>query len=117
LGFLDHRFTMLGFGEPRLLHAGVVGGSYFDVMGLRPVLGRLLNASDDGRDAEGAVVLTHRFWTSFFKSDPSVIGKPIRLSENVLAKIHAACDPSGAMWLCDQCAAILGGGPLPHGPS
>ena len=71
--------TLLGFGEPRLLHAGVVGGSYFEVVGLRPVLGRLLNVSDDGADKPGVVVLTHRFWTSFFKSDPGVIGSTIRL--------------------------------------
>ena len=31
-------FTMVGLGEPRVVRAGVVGGSYFDVMGLRPVL-------------------------------------------------------------------------------
>ena len=54
---------MLGLGEPRTVRAGVVGGSYFEVMGLRPVLGRLLNAGDDGPKAEGAAVLTHRFWT------------------------------------------------------
>ncbi|HEU4805698.1 MAG TPA: permease prefix domain 1-containing protein, partial [Nitrobacter sp.] len=35
--FSTIEFTMLGEGEPRLLQAGVVGGSYFDVMGLRPV--------------------------------------------------------------------------------
>jgi mRNA-degrading endonuclease HigB of HigAB toxin-antitoxin module len=44
-------FTMLGFGEPRVVQAGVVSGSYFEVMGLRPVLGRLLNAADDLPDA------------------------------------------------------------------
>lgn len=86
-------FTMLGFGEPRVLHAGVVGGSYFDVMGLRPALGRLLNASDDGREAAGAVVLTHRFWTGFFKSDRNVIGKPIRLSSGI-ATIVGVLEPS-----------------------
>ena len=32
-------FTMVGLGEPRSVQAGVVGGSYFQVMGLRPVLG------------------------------------------------------------------------------
>ena len=32
-------FTMVGLGEPRVVSAGVVSGSYFDVMGLRPVLG------------------------------------------------------------------------------
>src|SRR6266849_8216438 len=57
-------FTMLGLGEPRSVRAGVVGGSYFDVMGLRPVMGRLLNAGDDGPRAGGAVVLTYRFWTT-----------------------------------------------------
>ncbi len=41
-------FTMVGLGEPREVRAGVVGGSYFDVMGLRPVLGRLLDMRDDG---------------------------------------------------------------------
>ncbi len=91
--FSTIEFTMLGSGEPRLLHAGVVGGSYFDVMGLKPVLGRLLNASDDGRDAEGAVVLTHRFWTTFYNSDPSVIGKPLRLSSGV-ATIVGVLEPS-----------------------
>ena len=41
-------FTMVGLGEPREVRAGVVGGSYFDVMGLHPVLGRLLGPRDDG---------------------------------------------------------------------
>ena len=37
--FSTIEFTMLGLGEPRTVRAGVVGGSYFDVMGLRPVHG------------------------------------------------------------------------------
>src|SRR6186713_1278851 len=61
--FSTIEFTMLGLGEPRSVRAGVVGGSYFDVMGLSPVRGRLLNAGDDGAKAEGAAVLTYRFWT------------------------------------------------------
>src|SRR5271155_3608025 len=72
-------FTMLGLGEPRSVQAGVVGGSYFQVMGLRPVLGRLLDSHDDGPKAAGAMVLTYRFWTTTLKSDPSVIGKVVRL--------------------------------------
>src|SRR5688500_11454820 len=44
-------FAMVGLGEPRVVRAGVVGGSYFEVMGLRPVLGRLLDATDDGPNA------------------------------------------------------------------
>ena len=72
-------FTLNGLGEPREVQAGVVGGNFFEVMGLRPVLGRLIDMRDDGPNAAGAVVLTYRFWTRALKSDPSVIGKVVRL--------------------------------------
>lgn len=72
-------FTVNGLGEPREVQAGVVSGNFFEVMGLRPVLGRLIDTQDDGPNAAGAVVLTHRFWTRALNSDPSVIGKVIRL--------------------------------------
>jgi putative ABC transport system permease protein len=72
-------FTMIGLGEPREVQAGVVGGTYFEVMGLHPVLGRLIGPQDDGPKAAGVVVLTYRFWSTVFKKDPSVIGKTVRL--------------------------------------
>src|SRR5258708_797811 len=72
-------FTMAGLGEPGSVQAGVVGGSFFQVMGLHPVLGRLLDANDDGPNAQGAVVLTYRFWSTALNRDPSVIGKTVRL--------------------------------------
>jgi predicted permease len=87
-------FTMIGLGsEPRIVKAGVVGGSFFDVMGLRPVLGRLLNAHDDGPRAAGVVVLTHRFWTTSLNSDPSVIGRTIRLGPRT-ATVVGVVEPS-----------------------
>ncbi len=86
-------FTLIGLGQPREVRAGVVGGSYFDVMGLRPVLGRLLGPKDDGPRAAGAVVLTYRFWSTVLKSDPSVIGKIIRLGERS-ATVVGVLEPS-----------------------
>ena len=77
--FSDMDFTMIGLGEPRSIRGGVVGGTYFDVMGLRPVLGRLIGPQDDGPKAAGVVVLTYRFWTTALHKDPSVIGKTVRL--------------------------------------
>jgi predicted permease len=77
--FSSVNFTVVGLGTPKELAAGVVDGHYFEVMGLRPVLGRLLTASDDGPNAAGAVVLTYRFWSASLHSDPSVIGKTVRL--------------------------------------
>jgi putative ABC transport system permease protein len=85
-------FTMVGLGEPRSVRSGVVGGSYFDVMGLRPVLGRLIEATDDGPNAAGVAVLTHRFWTAL-GSDPNVIGKTVRLGARS-ATIIGVLEPS-----------------------
>lgn len=75
-------FTMEGLGEPREITAGVVDGNYFEVMGLRPAIGRLLNTGDDGQNAAGAAVLTDRFWRTSLHSDPNVIGKIIRLGSD-----------------------------------
>src|SRR5271157_1236991 len=86
-------FTMVGLGDPREVRAGVVGGSYFEVMGLHPVLGRLLDAHDDGPNAAGACVLTYRFWKNALKSDPSVIGKTVRLGDRT-ATIVGVLEPS-----------------------
>ena len=72
-------FTIVGLGEPREIRAGVVDGNYFDVMGLRPVIGRLLTPNDDGPNAAGAAVLTYRFWVNSLHSDRGVIGKVVRL--------------------------------------
>jgi putative ABC transport system permease protein len=86
-------FTLIGLGEPRVVAGGVVSGSFFDVMGLRPVLGRLLNPSDDGPKAAGAAVLTHRFWSTSLESDPDVIGKTIRLGLRT-ATVVGVLEPS-----------------------
>lgn len=77
--FSEMDFTVVGLGTPREIPAGVVDGNYFEVMGLRPVLGRLLGKSDDGQNAAGAVVLTNKFWKSELHSDPNVLGKTVRL--------------------------------------
>jgi putative ABC transport system permease protein len=86
--FSEIDFTIVGLGEPREIRAGVVDGTYFDVMGLRPIVGRLLTSTDDGPNAAGAAVLTYRFWTTSLHSDPSVIGKSVRL-ENAMGSRSA----------------------------
>ncbi|MGO9305823.1 MAG: ABC transporter permease [Candidatus Korobacteraceae bacterium] len=78
--FSEMGFTMVGLGEPRVVRGGVVSGNYFEVMGLRPVLGRLIGPKDDGPNASGVIVLTYRFWSTAYKKDPDVIGKTVRLS-------------------------------------
>jgi predicted permease len=71
--------SMVGLGEPREIQAAVVGGTYFEVVGLHPVLGRLIGPQDDGPKAPGVVVLTYRFWATALGKDPNVLGKVVRL--------------------------------------
>src|ERR1700734_2128872 len=90
-------FTVIGLGEPREIRAGVVDGTYFDVMGLKPVLGRLLGPSDDGPNPQGAVVLTYSFWRNALHSDPNVLGKTVQLGSfegNRSATIVGVVEPS-----------------------
>src|SRR5271155_3716160 len=96
--FSTVRFSMVGLGEPREVRGGVVDGSYFEVMGLHPVLGRLLDAHDDGPNAAGAVVLTYRFWSTVMKKDPAVIGRTVKLDSGEfgtrVATIVGVLEPS-----------------------
>jgi putative ABC transport system permease protein len=96
--FSGFPFTMIGLGEPREVQAGVVGGNYFDVIGLHPVLGRLIGPQDDGPKAAGVVVLTYRFWTTTLRKDPGVIGKTVLLGSGLLgsrsATIIGVLEPS-----------------------
>jgi predicted permease len=93
--FSQMSFTMVGLGEPRVVQGGVVSGNYFDVMGLHPVLGRLVGPQDAGADAPGVIVLTDRFWSTVYKRDPNVIGKTVRLSSlgDVPATVIGVLEP------------------------
>jgi predicted permease len=74
-------FTLVGLGEPRVVRAGVVSGSFFPVMGLQPVRGRLIDATDDGPQAASVTVLTYRFWKESLNGDESLLGKQIKLGD------------------------------------
>jgi predicted permease len=83
-------------GTVRHVSVGFVSGNGFELFGLQPHVGRLLTARDDvrGGPAEGwPVVLSHRYWIERFAGDPSVIGKPLRLS-NAAAVIVGVTPPA-----------------------
>ena len=91
--FSTVEFNLAGLGEPRVVDAGVVDGHYFEVMGLRPALGRLIEPADDGFKADGVAVLTHRFWATTLNSDPTVLGRTIRLGA-IPATVIGVLEPS-----------------------
>ncbi len=65
---------------PRFASLILVSGTFFDTLGVRPAVGRVLAPADDVRGcASPAVVLSHAFWQSEFGADPRVIGRRVKL--------------------------------------
>jgi predicted permease len=76
-------FGMEANGVTRPAWAYAVSGQYFEVMGIRPHLGRLLERADDERPgASQAVVLSWPGWKSYFGGDPDIVGKTVRLNKH-----------------------------------
>lgn len=88
--FSSMRFSALDLDRPRQVHAGVVTGNYFDVMGLGTILGRGFGADDDGEAADPVAVLTPSFWRTVFGGDPSVVGTTFRLDGRVVTIVGVA---------------------------
>jgi putative ABC transport system permease protein len=65
---------------PISLRAGVVSVPYFDVFGVKAVLGRTFAPEEDQRGKEKVAVLTHRLWQSHLGGDTGVVGRPILLN-------------------------------------
>jgi hypothetical protein len=60
-----------------------VSGQYFEVVGIKPFLGRLLQrADDDHPGASDAAVLSWTAWKSDFVADRNIVGKTIRLNKH-----------------------------------
>src|SRR5215472_15626350 len=59
-----------------------VSGQYFEVVGIKPYLGRLLEPADDDHPGANAAVITYPAWKSFFASDPNIVGKKVRVNKH-----------------------------------
>jgi len=68
-------------GAVERLSAQFVSAGYFDVLGVRPVVGRAFTARDEDGGAASAVVLSHALWTRRFGADVGVIGTTVRLND------------------------------------
>src|SRR5690606_36863612 len=66
-------------GSVHPLKGAAVSGNYFDVLGVQPVVGRLLQPADDVRGGPLVAVIRHELWQSRFNGDPSVVGRTLRL--------------------------------------
>jgi putative ABC transport system permease protein len=68
--------------EPILLMGGVASPDLFDLLRVKPVLGRALSPDDDRLGAPLVTVLSHALWVTQFGADPEIVGKSIKLSDS-----------------------------------
>src|SRR5918995_5612799 len=74
-------FDLINRGEPDRVDTGVVSHDFFDLLGIKPILGRTFIASDDVRDAEAVLVLSHTYWRQKFGGDPNIIGQVFEMND------------------------------------
>src|SRR6202041_1144241 len=78
-GFRSADLTLTGRGQATLTHAGLVTNQFFQLTGSRPLMGRLLTASDDQEQSPATALLTESFWAKSLSADPEIIGKTMTL--------------------------------------
>jgi putative ABC transport system permease protein len=78
-GFRDRSFTVATRTEPQQVNGAVTTTSFFRVLGLRPLLGRVFVDGEDVPGRDEVVVLGHTFWRDAFGADPTILGRSIRV--------------------------------------
>ena len=76
-------FTLFGHGDPDRVKTAVVSWNYFDMFGVKPILGRAFTPADDKIGAPAVLVLSNEYWRSKFGADPSVVGKTFEMNDKV----------------------------------
>ena len=81
----------VGGGSFELVNADLVSGTYFSVLGLRPILGRTLTEADDQTPGSGPVaVASYSWWKRRFANDPSILGKTVKFESTVYTIVGVA---------------------------
>jgi putative ABC transport system permease protein len=80
--FTEVTADLTGEGEPEKFPLAAVSATFFDVLGVRPMLGRTFTTGEDLFGRNRVVVLGHGMWQQRFGGDPNVIGRPIMLNGN-----------------------------------
>jgi predicted permease len=82
-GFFIYNAGLEADGVSRPVWVYEVTGQYFELTGIKPFLGRLLQRDDDAHSgASDAVVLSWSTWKSDFGADPNIVGKKVRINKH-----------------------------------
>ncbi|HEU4994399.1 MAG TPA: ABC transporter permease [Gemmatimonadaceae bacterium] len=88
-GFANVRVAVGRDNDARESVAAFITGDYFDVLGVRPALGRLLSRDEAGR-TDPVVVLSHDLWSVRFQRRPTVLGETLEVGSHVFTIVGIA---------------------------
>jgi predicted permease len=74
-------FDLINRGEPDRVNTGVVSHNFFELLGIKPIIGRSFEAADDVRDAEAVLILSHTYWRTRFGGDPNIVGQVFEMND------------------------------------
>ena len=74
-------FDLINRGEPDRVNTGVVSANFFDLLGIKPIIGRNFVAADDVQGAEAVLVLSHTYWRTKFGGDPNIVGQVFEMND------------------------------------
>ena len=77
-------FTLLGHGDASNVEAGVVSWDFFEMLGIRPLLGRTFLPGEDQPDAKSVIVLSHHYWQQKFGGDPDAVGTVMQMNDKAI---------------------------------
>ena len=81
LGFHDDFMTITGASKPTRIYGALVSANYFDVLGVHPLLGRmLLDAPQNEKASAPEAVLAYDLWRTRYAADPAIVGKTIQIN-------------------------------------
>jgi hypothetical protein len=70
-------------GDPSSVWLYEASGNYFDMLGIKPYLGRFFHGSDEhGANSNPYIVLSYAYWRSHFQGDPGVVGRTVQLNKH-----------------------------------
>lgn len=83
--------SVAGEGQTERASGELVSGNYFEVLGVRPALGRVFTQDDDQAPGAGQViVLSHGYWTRQFGADPAILNKTLIVNGQVMTVVGVA---------------------------
>jgi putative ABC transport system permease protein len=76
-------FILYGHGDPDRVRTGVVSWNYFDLFGVKPILGRTFLSGDEEQDAAPVLLLSYDYWKNNFGADQDIVGRTFEMNDKV----------------------------------